>query len=126
MCKERVKMKFLLENKNLKMTPIKDVKYYELLGNYPRRKLEKIECYGNSKEEAITELNNELKRRGFPECIRRNNGTYTVGVVEIILRGIFKIKIEQRTNIVLYGKRNDKHVVAVFLPTLIFSKKFRY
>ena len=107
---------------------MKDVSYHELIGKpgnsdkYPWKTLEKIECYGDSIQEAITELNNELIRKGHPELIRRNNGTYSCGLIEIAIQGLFKRRIEQRTNIVLHATRNDKHIVAVFLPRLQFYK----
>lgn len=85
---------------------------------------EKIECYGDSWQQAITELNNELKRRGNSEAIQRPDGKYTCGNVSFMHIGPFIFSKEREVtmvNLVWHAEQGDKHIVAVFVPTPHFK-----
>lgn len=113
------------------MNELKDVTIKKLLNPkspdylvHPTNTLEKIECYGNSRMDVINKLNEELKRRGIPEVVLRDDGKFTCGLVDIIYQGIPFMKrttIKTRTNIVWFAKRGDVYTVAVFIPRLQYK-----
>ncbi len=109
---------------------MQDVRFNELLnpiyGDYSRysvRTLEKIECYGDSIQDVIIELNNELRWRGIPKIVRRDDGQYTCGEIDIVYEKFWvfsRHKIKTKTNLVWITKRGNKYIIAVYVPRLRF------